>query len=93
MSIAHYQAFRYDEAVEWAQKCIEENSFSPAPWRILCASLAQAGRNEEAQEAMATLRKLQPELSIAWIEQHVPFTEQAMPHYIEGMRKAGVAEK
>ncbi len=58
---------------------------------LLSASLAQAGRTEEAKEAMATLRKLQPNLSIAWIEQHVPYTERAMPHFIEGMRKAGLA--
>ena len=61
-----------------------------AGWRILSASLAQAGRTEEAKESMATLRKLQPSLSIAWIEQHVPYTERAMPHFIEGMRKAGL---
>ncbi len=60
-------------------------------WRTLSASLAQAGRTEEAKEAMATLRNLQPNLSIAWIEQHVPYTERAMPHFIEGMRKAGLA--
>ncbi len=90
MNIAHYQAFRYDEAVEWGRKATMERPDNMGVWRIFCASLAQAGRTEEAKEAMATLRKLQPNLSIAWIEQHVPYTERAMPHFIEGMRKAGL---
>ncbi len=90
MNIAHYQAFRYDEAVEWGRKATMERPDNMGVWRIFCASLAQAGRTEEAKEAMASLRKLQPNLSIAWIEQHVPYTERAMPHFIEGMRKAGL---
>ncbi len=92
MCAAHYMAFRYDQAVEWGRKATMEGSGAIGVWRILCASLAQAGRTEEAKEAMATLRKLQPSLSIAWIKQHVPYTERAMPHFIEGMRKAGLPE-
>ena len=90
MSAANYLAFRYDEAVEWGRNATMERPGLITGWRILSASLAQAGRTEEAKEAMATLRKLQPNLSIAWIEQHVPYTERAMPHFIEGMRKAGL---
>jgi TolB-like protein len=91
MCAAHYLAFRYDEAVEWGRNAMSERPDAPALGRILCASLAQAGRTEEAKEAMVTLRTLQSNLSIAWIEQHVPYTERAMPHFIEGMRKAGLA--
>jgi TolB-like protein/class 3 adenylate cyclase len=90
MNVAHYQACRYDEAVEWSRKATMERPDNMGVWRLLCASLAQAGRTEEVKEAMVSLRKLQPNLSIAWIEQHVPYTERAMPHYIEGMRKAGL---
>ncbi len=90
MCSANYLACRYDEAVEWGRKATMERPDNMGVWRVFCASLAQAGRTEEAKEAMATLRKLQPNLSIAWIEQHVPYTERAMPHFIEGMRKAGL---
>ncbi len=90
MCAANYLAFRYDEAVQWGRNATMERPGQISGWRILSASLAQAGRTEEAKEAMATLRKLQPNLSIAWIEQHVPYTKRAMPHFIEGMRKAGL---
>ena len=87
---AHYMARRYEDAVEWAQNAIRERpEFTPGR-RILCASLAQSGRADEASEELKTLRKLQTNLSIKWIEQHVPYTARAMPHFIEGMRKAGL---
>ena len=88
--VAHYMAYRYDEAVEWARNAIRERPGFTAGRRMLCASLAQAERTDEANEEMATLRRLQPNLSITWIEQHVPYTARAMPHFIEGMRKAGL---
>jgi TolB-like protein/Tfp pilus assembly protein PilF len=88
--VAHYCARRYDDAVDWASKAIMERPGFTAAHRIHCASLAQAGRCDETREAMTALRRLQPDISIAWIEQHVPYTKRAMPHFLEGMRKAGL---
>jgi hypothetical protein len=76
--------------VEWAQKAIGQRSGFTAAQRILVASLAQAGRANEAKAALARLRELQPNISIEWIKQHVPYTARAMPHFLEGMRKAGL---
>jgi adenylate cyclase len=90
MCAAHYFARRFDEAVEWGRKSIPQRpSFIPGQ-RILCASLAQAGRTEELRAAMTRLRELQPDITIAWLEQHVPYTPRAIAHYLDGMRKAGV---
>lgn len=88
--VAHYYARRYDEAIEWGRRAIGERPGFTAAQRILCASLAQAGRIAETQAAMARLREIQPNVSIAWIEQHVPYTPRAMPHFLDGMRKAGL---
>jgi TolB-like protein/Tfp pilus assembly protein PilF len=88
--VAHYFARRYDEAIEWGRNAIRERPGFTAAQRILCASLAQAGRTEETRAAMARLREIQPNVSIAWIEQHVPYTPSAMPHFLDGMRKAGL---
>ncbi len=89
MGTAHYYAHRYDEAIEWSRKAIRERPGYTAAHRILCASLAMAGRMEDAEAAAATLRQLQPNISIAWVEQHVPYTPRSMPHFLDGMRKAG----
>ena len=89
-AVAHYYAHRYEDAIEWCNKAISERPGFTAARRVLCASLAQAGRTKEAEAVMAKLRELQPNLSIAWIKQHVPYTERAMPHFLDGMRKAGL---
>ena len=89
MGTANYYAHRYDEAIEWCRKATRERPGYTAAHRILCASLAMAGRTEDAEAAAATLRQLQPNISIAWMEQHVPYTPRAMPHFLDGMRKAG----
>jgi adenylate cyclase len=91
-SVAHYLAGRYAAAVERAQQAVQERPGMPTGYRILCASLAQAGRDAEAEAAMNQLRQLQPNISIAWIKQSVPYTPGQMEHFLEGMRKAGLAD-
>ncbi len=91
--VAHYFAKRYGEAIEWSRKAILQRPGFTAAHRILCASLAQAGDTEKTREALAVLVELQPNISIQWIEQHVPYTPRAMPHFLEGMRKAGLPER
>ncbi len=88
--VAHYFARRYDKAIEWTGRAIAERPGFTAAHRIHCASLAQAGKTEETRTAVAKLKELQPTISIAWIEQHVPYTSRAMPHFLDGMRKAGI---
>jgi TolB-like protein/Tfp pilus assembly protein PilF len=90
MCAAHYFARRFDEAVEWGRKSIQQRPAFIPGHRILCASLAQAGRTEELRVAMARVHELQPNISIAWLEEHVPYTPRAIAHYLDGMRKAGV---
>jgi TolB-like protein/class 3 adenylate cyclase len=87
---AHYFARRFDEAVEWGRKTIQQRPGFIAGHRILCASLAQAGKTEELRAAMARLLELQPNISIAWLEEHVPYTPRAIAHFLDGMRKAGL---
>lgn len=89
--VAHYYRCRYDEAVNWARTAIQLRPGFTAAHRILCASLAMAGRAEETRVAMAKLRELQPNISIEWVKQYVPYTARAMPHFLQGMREAGLA--
>ena len=58
--------------------------------RIYVASLAQAGRLEEARAALAQMKTTHPELSLAWIQQNVPYTPAPMAKFLEGMAKAGL---
>ena len=90
LCVAHYLAGRYDEAVTYGRKAVQQRDGITAGHRIYVASLAQAGQIDEARAALQHLRQLQPELSIAWCEQYVPYTPAPMAKFIEGLRKAGV---
>jgi adenylate cyclase len=90
LAVAHYLSGRFVEAVEYSRETLQQRSIFTAGHRIYCASLAQNGQIDEAREALAGLKQVHPDLSIAWIEQNVPYTTGAMPKFVEGMRKAGL---
>lgn len=88
---AHYHRNRYVDAIKWARQAVQLRPGYLGGHRILCASLAQAGKIEEAKAAMCALRQLKPDISIASINS-VPYTERAMPKFLDGLRKAGLTE-
>jgi adenylate cyclase len=87
---AHYLAGRYAKAVEYSSTALQQRSAFTAGYRIHCASLAQNGQSDEARAALARLKELQPDVSIAWIKQNVPYQPGPMAKFLEGMRKAGL---
>lgn len=90
LAAAHYQAGRYSESVSIAHKAIQQRFELTNGHRIYVASLAQAGRIEEAGAALARLQELHPDNSIAWIKRNVPYTPGAMEKFLEGFRKVGL---
>ena len=61
--------------------------------RYAAASNALAGRMEEAQQAMARLRQIDPELRISNLKNLTPLRRpEDRARYEEGMRKAGLPE-
>ncbi|MEZ5931047.1 MAG: winged helix-turn-helix domain-containing protein [Alphaproteobacteria bacterium] len=89
-AVAHYLAGRYDEAIRWARDAVRQRSGTSSYYRILCASLAQAGQMDEARAVLNKLRELQPKISLAWIEESVPYTAEPMRKFLKGMQKAGL---
>jgi adenylate cyclase len=90
LAVTHYLTERYAEAVEYSSKTLQQRSTFTAGYRIHVASLAQNGQIAEAREALALLKEMHPDLSIAWIEKNVPYTSGPMVKFVEGMRKAGL---
>ena len=90
LAAAHYQAGRYAEAIGFGRKAIQQRFELTNGHRIYVASLAQAGRIEDARTALARLQELHPENSLAWIERNVPYTPGPMAKFLEGFRKAGL---
>jgi hypothetical protein len=90
LACAHYLAGRYTEAASFGRKAVQLRDGITSSHRIYIASLAQDGQIEEARMALQRLRELQPDISIAWCEQYVPYTPGPMAKFLEGMRKAGL---
>lgn len=90
VAIAHYLAGRYAEAIATCRKAFQQRAGLTRGTRVYIASLAQAGQLDEARAALAKMKESHPDLSIAWIEQNVPYTPAPMAKFIEGMRKAGL---
>jgi adenylate cyclase len=68
LAVAHFLESRYAEAVSFARKAVQEREGITSGHRIYIASLAQAGRVEEARLALQHLKELMPNISIAWCE-------------------------
>ena len=90
IAVAHYLSGRYPEAVVFGRKALQQRTQFTSGHRIYVASLAQAGQIEEARESLLRLKEVFPEITIAWIEQYVPYTARTMAKFLEGMRKAGL---
>ena len=90
LAAAHYQAGRYTEAVVVARKAMQQRFGLANGHRVYVASLAQAGKIDEARAALARLQELHSENSIAWIERNIPYTPGPMAKFLDGMRKAGL---
>jgi predicted Zn-dependent protease len=91
IAVAHYTAGRYAEALRYASELLRLRPGFQGAQRLRCASLAQAGRFDEAGQFLATMRREHPELSLDWIKASVPYqTPELMERFLEGMRKAGL---
>jgi TolB-like protein/class 3 adenylate cyclase/Flp pilus assembly protein TadD len=90
LAAAHYLAGRYAEGAGFARTAIQLRPGIAGSHRIYCACLAQAGEVDAARAALAQLKRLQPDVSVAWMERYVPYRAEPMARVIEGMRKAGL---
>src|SRR6516165_4127778 len=99
-AFAHFFAGRYDDASSWAEKAL---ATSPAGLRerpvyhpallIAAASNALAGRLEEALNAIARLRQLNPTSHISNLKNQIPLRRpEDLARYAEGLRKAGLPD-
>ena len=64
LATAHFIDGSYEAAIEWARKSVERKREWGPPHLLLIASLAQTGRLEEAQAAVATYLRVFPEGSL-----------------------------
>jgi TolB-like protein len=91
IAVAHYVAGRFAESAQFAEEIMRLRPGFLGAQRLRCASLAQAGRVDEARLILAALRREHPEMTIDWLRASVPYqTPELMERFLDGMRKAGL---
>ncbi len=81
----------YDEAIRMSREALRQRSDFVGAHRVLTASTAMAGLHQAAEAALHELRRTQPNISLAWIAQEMPFRRDIdRERYVEGFRRAGL---
>jgi adenylate cyclase len=93
VAYAHFIAGRYSEALSHAEAAVRERSDHHSALRILAASAAMLGRQDQAEKIMARLRELDPTLKVSNFKDIMPLRRpEDMARVTEGLRKAGLPE-
>ena len=87
---AQFVGRNYEEAMRLARQGIQRANFVGAH-RVLTAAAGMAGCSDIAQAALRELRRIQPNVSLAWIAKEIPTKlDSEREHYLEGFRRAGL---
>ena len=90
-SYTQYVGRRYDEAMRLAREAIRQRADFVGAHRVLTAAAGMSGRVDLAKAALQELRRVQPNVSLAWIAEHMPIQhETEREHYLDGFRRAGL---
>jgi adenylate cyclase len=94
MAFAHFFAGRYGEAVSWAERAVREKPDILFPVIIAAASNAQAGRSDQAKNAMAQVHRIDPTLRMSNLRELYQMIRRSedFERWSEGLRKAGLPE-
>jgi len=94
-AVAHYFCHEYEAAARQAAKgVIRSYPDFPLPYRWLAAALGQAGRIEEAKQALKTAVMVSPATFEMYVRARPPwFRPEDHAHMLEGLRKAGPEEE
>ena len=92
--IAAYAQFigrNYAEAIARSREAIRQRGDLTGAYRVLTVAAGMAGQTEVAAAALRELRRTQPNISLAWIANQLPWKlDSDREHYLEGFRRAGL---
>ncbi len=89
--LCHLVAGRYSEAMTAERRAVQLRPNFGTAWRTLTAAAGLAGDLELARQGLAECKRLQPNVSIAWVEKYYPMIRvEDRARYIDGLRRAGL---
>lgn len=90
---AYFLANRYEDGSLWARLAVQQSPNFVAAHRTLMACHALAGRVEEARQAWAVARQIDPTQRISTVLKRYRFRRPSdVQHYMEALRVAGMPE-
>jgi TolB-like protein/class 3 adenylate cyclase len=93
LGFAHWAAGHYSQAVAFSEAAIRERPGFVLPRCVTAASAALAGQLQSAQQAMASVRELDPNLRLANLRNLQPMRRaEDYARWEEGLRMAGLPE-
>jgi TolB-like protein/Tfp pilus assembly protein PilF len=88
---AEYLGRNYDEAMRLSREGLRQRNDFVGAHRVLTAAAGMAGDRQTADFSLTELRRAQPNISLAWIAEHMPILlDDDVTHYLEGFRRAGL---
>jgi TolB-like protein/cytochrome c-type biogenesis protein CcmH/NrfG len=91
VAYAQFMGGNYDEAIRMSREALRQRADFVGAHRVLAASAGMAGVTEVAEAALLELRRVQPNISLAWIAQQIPFKRDIdRDRYLDGFRRAGL---
>ena len=89
--MCHFIAGRYPEGAEHERRAVELRPHFVTAWRTYAASAGMAGDKETAAYALSQTKRLQPSLSVEWVEKyHGIVRSEDRARYIRGLMIAGL---
>jgi adenylate cyclase len=90
IAAAHFEAYRYEQAIRWYRRALLEQP--KAVWinRPLTASYALAGRKDEAKRSLHSLISAFPFLTVAHIRAALPHTVSVLDRLSNGIESVGM---
>jgi len=84
---------QYEETIAVCRSTIALHPNHAGAWRLMTVSLGLLGRIDEAREALASTRALQPDLSSAHVANDTVYADpNDRARYLEGLLKAGLQD-
>ena len=88
---AQFNGRNYEDAMRLARESIRQRADFVGGHRVLTAAAGMAGQADAAAAALQELRRVQPNISMAWLAHQMPFQHDAdRKHYLDGFRQAGL---
>jgi TolB-like protein len=91
--VAAYNQFvgrNYEEAMRLSREAIRQRGDFVGAHRVLTAAAGMAGLEDAASAALRELRRVQPNISLAWIAELPIKLDAERDHYLGGFRRAGL---